>query len=406
LRRDPNCHNARINHAVILRLFGEYHAARDELQTVLRDHPTEIDALSNLGVVFQDLGEPEHALSQLTQALTLAPNSPSIRWNLSLTQLLLGDFERGWANYEARWAGCDSVHGMYQLPEDRAWHGEALHGKRLLLWAEQGFGDTIQFVRFAQDIALQGATVGVMAPPQLLRLVASAPGVSDVYAQDAPPPQYDFHCPLLSLPYRLGLTLDASQLHGSAPYLSAPADRIRCWKERLSTYAGLKVGLVWAGNARRQSLELRAVDLRRSIALERWAPILAVRGCSFFSLQKDGAAAEQHAVAGAPRRPHASTIHDFSAEWTDFSDTAAFITQLDLVISVDTAVAHLAGALGKPVWLLNRHDTCWRWLLNRSDSPWYRSLRQFRQPALDAWEPVIEAAAAALVEAAAGRDVL
>jgi tetratricopeptide (TPR) repeat protein len=405
LQRDPGCHNARINLALTLRIFGQPHAARGELETVLLDHPSEIDALSNLGVVFQDLGEPESAYARLTQALMLSPDSPSIRWNLSLTQLLLGDFERGWPNYEARWAGCDSVHGMYQLPEDRAWRGEALHGKRLLLWAEQGFGDTIQFMRFAQDMALQGAIVSVMAPPQLMRLVASAPGVCEVYSQDAPPPRYDFHCPLLSLPFRLGLPLDAHQLHGSTPYLSAPADRIAYWRERLSAHSGLKVGLVWAGNARRQSVELRAVDLRRSIALERWAPILAVSGCSFFSLQKDGAAAELRIADGDPASGHASRIHDFSPEWTDFADTAAFTANLDLVISVDTAVAHLAGALGKPVWLLNRHDTCWRWLLNRSDSPWYRSLRQFRQPALGQWDAVIEAATAALVEKAAGREV-
>ena len=404
LQRDPGCHNARINLALTLRLFGQHHAARDELETVLLHRPTEIDALSNLGVVYQDLGEPESAHTRLTQALMLSPDSPSIRWNLSLTQLVLGDFQRGWANYEARWAGCDSVHDMYQLPEDRAWRGEALQGKRLLLWGEQGFGDTIQFIRFAQDIALKGATVSVLAPPQLMTLVASAPGVCDVYAQDGPPPPYDFHCPLLSLPYRLGLELDVHQLRGATGYLSAPSDRIAHWKERLNPYPGLKVGLVWAGNARLQSLELRAVDLRRSIALERWAPILAVRGCSFFSLQKDAAAAELHAVHGHPRWLHASRIHDFSAEWADFSDTAAVIANLDLVISVDTAVAHLAGALGKSVWLLNRHDTCWRWLLNRSDSPWYLSLRQFRQPALGEWDAVIEAAAAALVEVTTGRD--
>jgi hypothetical protein len=285
---------------------------------------------------------------------------------------------------------------MYRLPLERAWRGELIRGKRVLLWAEQGFGDTIQFIRFAQDVALAGAIVSVMTPPQLKTLVASAPGVSEVHVQDAPAPPYDVHCPLLSLPHRLGLALNDIQLRGSTPYLSAPADRISSWNRRLGNYSGLKVGIVWAGNARRQSLELRAVDVRRSIALERWTPILAVRGCSFFSLQKDGAAALV---------PHTPMIHDFSAEWTDFSDTAAFITQLDLVISVDTAVAHLAGALGKPVWLLNRHDTCWRWLLKRSDSPWYGSLRQFRQPALGDWGPVMDAAAAALVETVQGRDL-
>ena len=405
LRRDARCPNARINLALTLRIFGRYHAARDELEAVLRDHPGDIDALSNLGVICQDLGEPESALARLTQALALSPDSASIRWNLSLTQLLLGDFEAGWANYEARWAGCDSVRGMYQLPMNRAWRGEELRGKRLLLWAEQGFGDTLQFMRFAEDVALQGALVGLMVPPQLMTLAASAPGVSAVHAQDAPPPPYDFHCPLLSLPHRLGLALDAGPLRGATAYLWAPRNHVSHWKERLSAYPGLKVGIVWAGNGRRASPELRAVDLRRSIALERWEPILAVPGCSFFSLQKDGAAAEFSSPVTRPGG-HVSKIHDFSSEWADFSGTAAFIANLDLVISVDTAVAHLAGALGKPVWLLNRHDTCWRWLLNRSDSPWYLSLRQFRQPALGEWDSVMAAAAAALVEAAGDRGVI
>jgi tetratricopeptide (TPR) repeat protein len=402
LERDPGSAHARINLAATLRLFGRYAAARDELEQVLRTHPAEIDALSNLGVVFQDLGEPELALTRLTQAISLSPNSPSIRWNLSLTQLLLGDFDNGWANYEARWAGCDSVRGTYQLPVERAWHGEDPRGKRLLLWAEQGFGDTVQFIRFAQDLALGGARVSVMAPSPLVTLLRRVPGVDDVQSLDGPPPPHDFHCPLMSLPYRLRLTLDSSRLHGDTPYISAPPQSALRWKERLSVHGGLKVGVVWAGNARRQSVELTAVDLRRSIPLERWAPILAVRGCSYFSLQKDAPVAGAHGAAGA-LEVHGVPIHDFSAEWTDFADTAAFIANLDLVISVDTAVAHLAGAQGVPIWLLNRHDTCWRWLLSREDSPWYGSLRQFRQSAPGDWDPVINAAAAALAEAAAPR---
>jgi hypothetical protein len=355
-------------------------------------------------VFFQDLGLAELALKNLTRAIELSPASPPIRWNLALTQLLLGDFKNGLTNYEARWEGCEHVRGAYLLPVERAWRGEDLRGKRLLLWSEQGYGDTIQFIRFAQDVALRGATVSVLTLPELMNLVRSAPGVSDVHAQSGSPPPYDFHCPLLSLPYRLGLSLDAAQLHGATPYLSAAKDRIAYWGQRLSAHPGLKVGLVWAGNARRQSLELMAVDLRRSMSLRLLAPILSVADCTFFSLQKGPAAAELTAAArGSAAAIDVARIHDFSTEWTDFADTAALVANLDLVISVDTAVAHLAGALGKPVWLLNRYDTCWRWLLGREDSPWYGSLRQFRQPRPGEWEPVIAAAAAALAQTAASR---
>ncbi|MGO9994199.1 MAG: tetratricopeptide repeat protein [Steroidobacteraceae bacterium] len=412
LAHDPAYRNARINLAVTLRIFGQHARARCELEAVLAAHPDEVDALNNLGVVFQDLGLAELALTNLARAIALSPASPPIRWNLALTQLLLGDFKNGWANYEARWEGCEHLRGSYQLPAERAWRGEELHGKRLLLWSEQGFGDTLQFIRFAQDAALRGATVSVLTPPELVQLVRSAPGVSAVFAQGGPPPPYDLHCPLMSLPYRLGVSLDPAQLHGATPYLFAANERSEHWRQRLSAHRGLKVGLVWAGNARRQSLELRAVDLRRSIALRRLAPILSVTDCVFFSLQKGAAAAELTAAQqgedshgadphGAGPRIDAAKIQDFSAEWADFSDTAAFVANLDLVISVDTAVAHLAGALGKPVWLLNRYDSCWRWLLGRSDSPWYGSLRQFRQHAPADWEPVIAAAAVALAKDAA-----
>jgi tetratricopeptide (TPR) repeat protein len=401
LVRDPAYQNARINLANTLRVLGQHVPARRELESVLEAHPDSVDALNNLGVVLQDQGRSELALATLTQALALSPASPQVRWNLALTQLQTGDFTNGWKNFEARWEGCEHLRGGYLMPPDRAWRGEPLHGKRLLLWAEQGLGDTIQFIRFAQDVALAGALVSVLAPPELAELIRSAPGVSNVVFEGGPPPAYDFHCPLMSLPHRLGVSLDAARLHGAVPYLCAAKDRSQQWRRRVSAHPGLKVGLVWAGNARRQSAELAAIDARRSIALEQLSPILSVRNCAFFSLQKRAASAELDASEhGDARGSRPAVIHDFSREWTDFSDTAAVIANLDLVISVDTAVAHLAGALGKPIWLLNRYDTCWRWLLGRSDSPWYGNLRQFRQIRAGNWEPVIETAAAALAEAA------
>jgi hypothetical protein len=222
--------------------------------------------------------------------------------------------------------------------------------------------------------------------------VRGARGVHTVVLPHQDPPAYDFHCSLLSLPLRLGVSLNAAELHGSAPYLFAAPDKVARWKARLAKHGGFKVGLTWAGGLQSARPELAAIDRRRSVKLAELAPLLAVPGCEFFSLQK-GPAADQLRHATAP-------IHDFSAEWVDFADTAAFVDALDLVITVDTASVHLAGALGTPTWLLNRYDSCWRWLLARDDSPWYGSLRQFRQPTFGAWQPAVAAAAAALAECA------
>jgi len=206
-------------------------------------------------------------------------------------------------------------------------------------------------------------------------------------------PPYDLHCPLMSLPHRLRLTRP-DQFHGAGSYLRADPDRTLQWRRRLSAHHGLKVGLVWVGNSRNHIPELHAIDARRSIPLDQWGPILGVPGCSFFSLKKGVAPAESAKLAQAG-------VHDFSAEWRDFSDTAAMVVNLDLVISVDTAVAHLAGALGKSVWLMNRYDTCWRWQAGGCDSPWYGTLRQFRQHRPGDWDAVIATAAAALAETTA-----
>jgi tetratricopeptide (TPR) repeat protein len=391
LAHDPSYDKARINLANTLRILGDHAAARHELETVLHARPDAADALNNLGAVFQDMGRSDLAMTTLARALELAPDVPEIRWNLSLTQLQLGDFENGWKNFESRWEGCGHLKGVYQMPLDRAWRGEPLGGKRLLLWAEQGFGDTLQFIRFAQDVALQGGTVYVLAPPELADIVRSAPGVSIVLKPGASLPAYDFHCPLMSLPHYLGVRLNARDLHGTTPYLSVAKHRIDAWSTRLAAYPGLKVGIAWAGRARPHNAELMVVDRRRNVPFDQLSSLFKVQGCSFFSLQKGHGGALP------------DFLHDFSGEWNDFSDSAAFVANLDLVITVDTAIVHLAGALGKAVWLLNRYDSCWRWLGQRDDSPWYLSLRHFRQTSAGDWAPVVASATAALVELSASR---
>lgn len=399
LTQKPDYQNAKVNLACTLRLIGKPELARAELEAVLKAQPNAVDALNNLGAVLQDLGQPDLAQETLLRAIELAPSSAHARWNLALTQLQLGNFKSGWENFESRWSGCDTLRGAYQMPLDRAWCGQSLQGKRLLLWVEQGFGDTMQFVRFAQDVAARGATVYLLAQPELVELLRGVWGVNTVLTAHDPLPPYDFHCPLMSLPYRLGVSLDVQQLHGANPYIFAEKHRIEAWRARLSAGQGLKVGLAWAGAARRHSANLEAIDGRRNITLDRLAPLLDIRGCTFYSLQKDTSSDAATVKLSSP--VIARGIRDFSSEWRDFSDTAAFVTNLDLVISVDTAVAHLAGALGKPIWLLNRYDSCWRWLLHRSDSPWYASLHQFRQPAPGDWNSVIPTVTAALAKAAA-----
>lgn len=379
LEQQPAYANARVNLANTLRVLGRPLEARKHFEKLLATQPKSAEILNNYGATLQDLGEPKLARKILESAVALAPHSPQTRWNLSLSELQLGDYANGWRDFEARWEGCGNLRNAYGKPAQLAWRGEALQGKRILLWAEQGFGDTLQFIRFASDVAQHGATVLVEVQPELASLIVSVQGVTQVVSRGEALPPYDVHCPLMSLPYYLEIT--STDVVERGAYLSANADRIAHWHAQLADFPGKKIGFTWAGKSRLQHAELAAIDARRSIKFQQLAPLMQVEGASFFSLQKD---------APAEARDSLNTkLHDYSGEWKDFSDTAAFIANLDLVITVDTAVAHLAGALGKPVWLLNRHDSCWRWLQGRNDSPWYPSLRQFRQERPGNWEPVI-----------------
>ena len=388
LQADGAYTEARVNLADLLRIGGRQADARAHLDAVLGTAPNHVAALNNLGTLLQDQGEPAQALAVLERAGKLDAANPQIKWNRALSRLALGDYARGWQDFEARWTGCDNLRGGYSKPLERAWNGEPIAGKRLLLWAEQGFGDSLQFVRFAKTLAEQGATVLLEAQPELVALLRSAPGVAAIHARGDALPQYDWHCPLMSLPLRLGMKLESLP---AAAYVSADPARVEAWKQRIGDEGVRKVGLTWAGSSRRGAVDLAAIDARRSVSLAQLQPLLQIPGIRFFSLQKDGAA--EWAATSLP-----ADCFDFTAELNDFSDTAALIANLDLVISVDTAVVHLAGAMGKPAWLLNRYDSCWRWLRGRDDSPWYPTLRQFRQPQPGDWDTPIQRAATALRE--------
>jgi hypothetical protein len=241
------------------------------------------------------------------------------------------------------------------------------------------YGDTLQFCRYVPQVAACAGRTILAVQPALMRLLSRLPGVSEIIDQDGRPP-VDLWCGLMSLPHAVGATLET--IPATTSYLTADPADVAHWRERLAGFAGLRVGLCWAGE-RSNNLSKIVVDRRRSITLDALAPLGDVSGVRFISLRKGPSAAQ------AARPPRGMELHDFTEDLHDFADTAALIDNLDLVISIDTAVTHLAGALGKLVWVLNRFDTCFRWPRNREDSPWYRSVRQFRQPTTGDWTNVI-----------------
>jgi hypothetical protein len=358
----------------------------------VRLRPNYPEAHNNLGAALYALGRPAEAEASYHEALRLRANYPEVHNNLAYALLLAGRFEEGWKEYEWRWKAKPLWIGARDFSAP-LWRGEAIGDRTILLHSEQGLGDTLQFCRYA-PLVVCGAGIILEVQAPLVRLLSRLAGVTEIVARGDGLPPFDLHCPLMSLPLAFGTTLET--VPAATPYLSADPALAANWQERLVGLDGLRVGLVWAGRRWLNFPAAAAVDRRRSIALKVLAPLGEVSGVSFVSLQKDGPAAE------AADPPHGLMLHDFTAYLHDFEDTAALIANLDLVISVDTSIAHLAGALGKPVWLLNRFDTCWRWLLNRDDSPWYPTLRQFRQPRAGDWNSAVGAARDALQRLVAG----
>jgi tetratricopeptide (TPR) repeat protein len=349
--------------------FAEAEAAYGE---ALRLNPGSVEAHTNLGSAYKEQGRLDEAQACYQFALWLDPSSPSAHWNRALAWLQAGDFERGWAEYEWRWRRKKSPPRPFRQPR---WDGAPLAGRTILLHAEQGLGDTLQFVRYAAAVKARGGTVVLAGPRALLPLLASAPGVDRLVDDTGALPETDVHAPLLSLPLLLGTTL--ATVPGEVPYLGADAARVGRWRERLRGLAGRKVGIVWQGNPGHQW------DRHRSAPLAAFAPLARVAGVSLVSLQK-GEGAEQLRAAGLP-------VHELGEDLDRegaFLDTAAVMRCLDLVVTVDTAAAHLAGALGIPVWVALASIADWRWLRDREDSPWYPSMRLFRQQAPGQWEGV------------------
>jgi len=367
--------------------------------------PNDAGVLSNLGTVLKDLGDLSEAVRILRQAialgggvmahsnlghalylqghiadaahcfdaaLTISPNDPDALFHRGVVNLLMGNWTQGWQQYEARWF-CRRTQERRRHDEKEVWDGGNLSGKTILLWSEQGLGDTLHFIRFAEQVAAKGGRVIVECQPALVSLLESMPSVAGVFAVGDELPDFDVQAPLLSLPHLLGLTIE--NLPQTGPYLAPPADRVDLWREWNKTDLP-RIGIVWSGESRRQNVECVLIDRRRSIMLDTLAPVLALPGLQFVSLQLGPARAQLNRW---------EKIFDPAGRIRDFADTAALISHLDLVISVDTSVAHLAAALGKPVMLLSRFDGCWRWLQGRTDSPWYPTVKLYSQPSAGDW---------------------
>lgn len=368
---------ADVGDSIVATLCGDFARAITLARRSLVLQPDAAVAHINLALAEHDIGQTERARRSNERAVALQPDSDVARFNLSMVLLALGDFTEGWRLYEARWRMERTTYPAHAPP----WPGGDPAGRSFLLVAEQGQGDTLHFVRYAPLLAALGAHVHLMVQPALTRLLSSIPGMASVQSLEEPPPACDACVPLLSLPLLFGTTL--ATIPASVPYLRAAEPDRRVWGKRLSGERRLKVGLTWAGSAHGGQFDAHMVDRRRSLPLAALAPLGDVPGVAFYSLQKGPPAAE----VMAPRS--GLTLIDWMDEVRDFADTAALIEQLDLVISVDTAVCHLAGALARPVWVLSRYDACWRWLRDRSGSPWYPTLRLFRQDRPGDWAPVV-----------------
>ena len=340
------------------------------------------EAHSNLGSILVAEHKFEEGRRSYARALELAPGFNDGLWNRCMLDLLEGKFDSGWKGYEVRRA-MERI-APRSLPEP-LWRGEPLNGARILLHAEQGQGDTLQFMRYAPLVHAAGGTVILDVKPPVLRLAKQLPGVSDAIASGNPLPACEWQCPLMSLPLALKTSLES--IPARVPYLHVP-DEARQKAAGVELPQGkLRVGFVWRGNPEYRDDELR------SMALSTFAPLFGVDGVQFCSLQIGPAAAQLRDVD--------AQIVDLTADIADFADTAALIERLDLVISVDTAVAHLTGALARPVWTLLPFAPDWRWLLDREDSPWYPTMRLFRQPSPGNWPEVIARAGEELKKLAA-----
>jgi len=380
LKLDPD------NVTVLIRLGNLLLAQKNEesvrhFERAVQIDPARADARACLVLAYlamaalqSDRRDSRKMFDFYARALAIQPDHVEAHWNLSNELLRYGNFAQGWKEYEWRWKWPQFTSRRRNFRQP-LWRGAPLNGERILLHAEQGLGDAIQFVRYAPLVAARGGKVLLEVDRSLHRLVSRMPGLEQLLIAGETLPEFDTHCPLMSLPLAFETTVET--IPASVPYIRVDPEHQAIWRKRIEG-DGFNVGLVWAGNP------AHTRDRRRSIGLKSFAPLAQAKGVRLFSLQK-GLGAEE-----AARRPADITLIDWTGSIDDFADTAAIISEMHLVITVDTSVAHLAGAMGKPVWILVPWPSDWRWMLDREDSLWYPTARLFRQTEPGKWEPVIE----------------
>ena len=389
LALDPNFVEALNNRGNALLNNGQVEAALGCYERALAADPFHAEVLANRGNALAALGRHEEALASCHRACGIVPNYVNAQWHSALLKLRLGDYAGGLPQYEWRWQREENAKHRHNFAQP-LWLGETpVAGKTILVHHEQGFGDTIQMARYAPLLVEQGARVILGVQPPLKSLFAQMGEGIEVIGSGEPIPPFDLHCPLMSLP--LAFHTELATIAANVPYVTVPRERIEQWNERLPPRQGLRVGIAWSGNATHRD------DHNRSIAFARLAPLFDIAGVQFLSLQKDPRAADAELLAAEPR------LVDLTRQFGDFSDTAAAVAAMDLVIAVDTSVAHLAGALGKPVWVLLPLCPDWRWLIDRDDSPWYPTARLFRQPAIGDWDSVVARVGGALAQRSRAR---
>ncbi|MBM4197740.1 MAG: tetratricopeptide repeat protein [Gammaproteobacteria bacterium] len=386
LELKPAYPDALYNRGNALRERGDLEAALASYDAALAQHPGYVEAQVNRGRALRELGRPADAIAAYDAALALKPGFAPALLNQAFARLVTGDYARGLPQFEARWQEQQPAGARRSFPAPW-WDGsEPVAGATVFLYAEQGIGDTLQFCRYAPLLAARGARVVLEVQQPLVSLMQSLAGVAAVIPAGAPLPAMDFHCPLPSLPLAFATTVET--IPAGAAYLGADPQRVADWQERLGPRrhggAGRRIGLVWSGNAAFLN------DRQRSLTLGQLEPLLTA-DADIVCLQKELREDDVERY-----RARADRIRFFGDALEDFADTAALTACMDLVVSVDTAGAHLAGALGRPLWLLLPYAPDWCWLLERADSPWYPTARLFRQRAPREWAGVLQEVRAAL----------
>ena len=382
---DPHYEEAALNLFVCLYGLGKYIEAEAFLRRFITDNPGSSEAMSKLGIFLFHQDRPAESEVWLRRAYEVSGGAPEAAFDLSSYLLLYGHYQEGFALYESRFdvRSNNNVRRFSEAP----WDGSPLDGRRILIYTEQGFGDLFQCVRYIPLIKARGGSVILEARPEVLRLFQQVDGADEVFVRGEPYPAYDTYCPIMSLPHVMGTRLDT--VPGQVPYIRVPEELQESWRRKLAHIGGLRVGIVWAGNP------LHKNDESRSLPLAALAPLAEIPGVSLLSLQKGHGERQLQEVSFA--------VTPFGNQVQDFADSGAILQQLDLLISVDTSMAHLAGALGVSTYLLLPNSPDWRWLLDRDDTPWYPGMRLFRQARAGVWDDALASVAESVRSLSAAR---